>query len=70
MHTELKSSFNDAVIELLVGFDNTNSGRVMIDVDNEGMPWKSFITRGETVQQWLNEIKNKTQLPEFLYQIK
>ena len=61
LYTEFKSSFNDAVIESLVAFANTEGGKVLIGVNNEGMPLKNFITGDESVQQWLNEIKNKTQ---------
>jgi len=61
LYTEFKSSFNDAVIESLVAFANTGGGKVLIGVNNEGMPLKNFITGDESVQQWVNEIKNKTQ---------
>ena len=61
LYTEFKSSFNDSVIESLVAFANTGGGKVLIRVNNEGMPLKNFITGHESVQQWLNEIKNKTQ---------
>ena len=61
LYTEFKSSFNDSVIESLVAFANTGGGKVLIGVNNEGMPLKNFITGHESVQQWLNEIKNKTQ---------
>ena len=61
LHTEFKSSFNDAVIESLVAFANTSGGSVLIGVDKEGMPVKNFMTGDETIQKWLNEIKNKTQ---------
>jgi ATP-dependent DNA helicase RecG len=60
-HIEFKSSFNDAVIESLVAFANANGGKVLIGVDNEGLPLKNFMIGDETVQQWINEIKNKTQ---------
>ena len=61
VHIEFKSSFNDAVIESLVAFANANGGKVLIGVDNKGMPLKNFMIGDETVQQWINEIKNKTQ---------
>ena len=61
LNTEFKSSFNDEVIETLVAFANTNGGKVLLGVDNKGMPMKSFMIGDETVQQWINEIKNKTQ---------
>ncbi len=61
LNTEFKSSFNDAVIETLVAFANTNGGKVLIGVNNEGMPLRNFMMGDETVQQWVNEMKNKTQ---------
>ena len=61
LNTEFKSSFNDSVIETLVAFVNTNGGKVLIGVNDKGIPLKEFKTGSETVQQWLNEIKNKTQ---------
>ena len=70
VHTEFKSSFNDTVIETLVAFANTNGGKVLIGVDNEGVLLKNFMIGDETLQQWLNEIKNKTQpalIPDSAY---
>ncbi len=70
VHTEFKSSFNDTVIETLVAFANTNGGKVLVGVDNEGVPLKNFMIGDETVQQWINEIKNKTQpalIPDSAY---
>ena len=61
LYTEYKSSFSDAVIETLVAFANSKGGRVLIGVDDNGKPVKNFLIHEETVQQWLNEIKNKTQ---------
>ena len=61
LNTEFKSSFNDEVIETLVAFANTNGGKVLVGVDNKGMPIKKFMIGDETVQQWINEIKTKTQ---------
>ena len=70
LHTEFKGSFNDTVIETLVAFANTSGGKVLVGVDNEGVPLKNFMIGDETVQQWLNEIKNKTQpalIPDSAY---
>ena len=61
LNTEFKSSFNDEVIETLVAFANTHGGKVLVGVDNKGMPIKKFMIGDETVQQWINEIKTKTQ---------
>ena len=60
-NTEYKSSFSDAVIETLVAFANTKGGQIFIGLNADGEPVKNFVVREETVQQWLNEIKHKTQ---------
>ncbi|SMD00348.1 AlbA family DNA-binding domain-containing protein [Pedobacter nyackensis] len=61
LHTEFKSTFNDAVIETLVAFANTKGGKVLIGIDNTGIPVNGFTIGSETLQKWINEIKNKTQ---------
>ncbi len=58
---EFKSGFNDEVIESLSAFANTKGGKVLVGVTNNGNPVKNFKTGQETSQQWINEIKNKTQ---------
>ncbi|MBE9464794.1 RNA-binding domain-containing protein [Dyadobacter subterraneus] len=60
-NTEYKSRFSDAVIETLVAFANTKGGQIFIGINDDGEPVKNFVIREETVQQWLNEIKHKTQ---------
>ncbi|GLU55928.1 ATP-dependent DNA helicase [Dyadobacter frigoris] len=60
-NTEYKSSFSDAVIETLVAFANTKGGQIFIGLNDDGELVKNFVVREETVQQWLNEIKHKTQ---------
>jgi len=45
-HIEFKASFNDEVIETLVAFANTNGGKVLVGVRNNGLPLSSF-TIGE-----------------------
>ena len=60
-HIEFKSSFDDKVIETLTAFANTKGGKVLIGVNDNGNPIKNFTIGKETVQQWLNEIKSKTQ---------
>jgi len=57
---ELKSSFQDEVIQSLVAFSNTKGGSVYIGVNDEGKVTGVIIGK-ETVQQWINEIKNKTE---------
>ena len=56
---EFKTSFNEDVIETLVAFSNAKGGTVFIGVSDTGKV--QGITVGkETIQNWLNEIKNKT----------
>ena len=61
LHIEFKSGFNEDVIETLVAFANTKGGKVLVGVKNDGTPVKGFTVGNESVQQWLNEIKTKTQ---------
>jgi ATP-dependent DNA helicase RecG len=58
---EFKSNFSEAVIESLVAFANTKGGKVLIGIDNKGNPVNNFIIGSESLQTWVNEIKNKTQ---------
>jgi len=60
-HIEFKSSFNEEAIETLSAFANTEGGRVLVGVSNNGLPVKNFFIGEESIQQWLNEIKTKTQ---------
>lgn len=60
-NTEFKSGFNDEVIETLTAFVNTSGGKVLIGVRNDGVPVKRFTIGEESIQQWINEIKTKTQ---------
>ena len=63
---EFKQSFNDEVIESIVAFANTSGGSVFIGISNSGKIIGVSIGK-ETLQQWTNEIKNKTspvQIPE------
>ena len=59
---ELKSSFSADVIETLVAFANTKGGSVVIGVDDSGAPASGFSITKESVVNWVNEIKTKTQL--------
>jgi ATP-dependent DNA helicase RecG len=60
-HTEFKSSFNEAAIETLSAFVNTKGGKVYVGLDDQGNPVPNFSIGKETVQNWINEVKNKTQ---------
>lgn len=57
--TEFKTTFNKEVIESLVAFANTYGGLVLIGVDDKGTV-KGFDYNNESIQQWLNEIKQTT----------
>jgi ATP-dependent DNA helicase RecG len=60
-HTEFKPKFNEDVIETLVAFANTKGGRVFVGVDDKGKPLKNFTIGKESLQNWVNEVKQKTQ---------
>ncbi len=59
--TEFKSSFNEVVIETLCAFVNAKGGKVYIGLDDSANPVTNFSIGKETLQHWINEIKNKTQ---------
>lgn len=56
---EFKTSFSDEVIVSLVAFSNTKGGSVYVGVNDKGEA-KGIQTGPETIQGWINEIKNKT----------
>jgi ATP-dependent DNA helicase RecG len=56
---EFKRSFQNEAIETLGAFANSRGGILLIGVDNDGTPTGLDI-KEETIQQWINEIKNKT----------
>ena len=56
---EYKTSFSDEVIISLVAFANAKGGAVCIGVADDG-EIKGVAVGKETVQKWVNEIKNKT----------
>lgn len=58
---EFKRSFNTPVIETLVAFANTKGGSVYIGIGDNGLPSKEFKVGRESIANWINEIKNKTQ---------
>lgn len=60
-YTEFKSSFGDEVSETLVAFANTKGGRLPVGVNDKGSPVKNFNIGKESIQQWLNQVKTKTQ---------
>ena len=64
---EFKENFGKKVIEALVAFSNSSGGRVFIGVSDLG-EIKGVSLEKETIKNWLNEIKNKTDpflLPDF-----
>ena len=56
---EFKTSFNEGVIETLVAFSNAKGGTVYVGVMDKG-DVKGIQIGKETVQNWINEVKNKT----------
>ncbi|GHT61339.1 hypothetical protein FACS189451_03160 [Bacteroidia bacterium] len=60
-HIEFKPNFNEDVIETLVAFANTKGGKVLVGVDDTGKPIKHFTIGKESIQNWVNEVKTKTQ---------
>ena len=58
--TEFKTSFNIAVIETLVAFANTKGGSVYIGIHDNGKI-TGVQLNPESVQNWVNEIKCKTE---------
>ena len=57
---EFKEGFGSAVITALNAFANTSGGVLLIGISDDGSV-KGVSTGGETVQGWLNEIKQKTE---------
>lgn len=60
LHTEFKQSFNEDVIVTLVAFANAKGGTVYVGMRDDGRPCGVTIAQ-ESVQQWINEIKQKTE---------
>ena len=60
LKVEFKRNFSDAVIETLVAFANTSGGAVLLGVEDSGV-LVGIKTGKESIQKWLNEIKQKTQ---------
>jgi len=58
---EFKSSFNIQVIETLVAFANTKGGKIYIGITDNRQIDTNFTINPETIPNWLNEIKTKTQ---------
>ena len=57
---EFKSSFSKEVIETVAAFSNTHGGKVLLGINNN----KEIIgvdVSEESIQKWINEIKQKTQ---------
>ena len=59
LYAEFKTSFNEDVIETLVAFANAGGGSVYIGVADNGSV-KGLLVGRETIQNWVNEVKNKT----------
>lgn len=57
---EFKTSFNEDVIETLVAFSNAKGGTVYVGIAGNGEITGVLHAGKETVQNWINEVKNKT----------
>jgi ATP-dependent DNA helicase RecG len=57
---EFKTAFNASVIETLVAFANTSGGTVYVGI-NDKCEVKGVDVAPESVQQWVNEMKSKTE---------
>lgn len=58
---ELKKNFCDEVIESLVAFSNFKGGKVIIGIDEKKKEIIGVTLEKETLSNWQNEIKNKTE---------
>ncbi|MFW5832285.1 MAG: ATP-binding protein [Prolixibacteraceae bacterium] len=56
---EFKSSFNNELIETLVVFANTTGGKIIAGINSKGEVTGTSLN-AESIQNWVNEIKNKT----------
>ncbi|MCK5169909.1 MAG: putative DNA binding domain-containing protein [Bacteroidales bacterium] len=56
---EFKSSFSKSVIETIVAFSNTEGGNILIGINDRKEIIGVSIT-DETIQKWINEIKQNT----------
>ncbi len=56
---EFKQSFTKSVIETVVAFSNSKGGKVLIGINNNS-ELKGVSLTEETIQKWLNEIKQNT----------
>jgi ATP-dependent DNA helicase RecG len=56
---EFKSNFNNELIETLVAFANKHGGKIIVGI-NQKVEISGVIIKKETIQNWINEIKNKT----------
>lgn len=61
---EFKSHFSNEAIETIAAFSNTHGGTVLVGVSDNGNISGLNLNK-ESVQQWVNEIKNKT-MPSIL----
>ena len=57
---EFKTSFGKEVIETICAFANNKGGKVILGISDSGVI-KGIRTNFESVQNWLNEIKQKTE---------
>ena len=58
---EFKKNFDQAALETVCAFANASGGVVLIGINDDKKPVKDIKIGPETLQSWINEIKNKTQ---------
>jgi hypothetical protein len=56
---EFKSGFHEEAMEALSAFANTKGGKVVVGVNNQGIPIKNFEIGAEIIQKWLNDFFNE-----------
>ncbi|MGD9707912.1 MAG: RNA-binding domain-containing protein, partial [Candidatus Delongbacteria bacterium] len=58
---EFKKNFDQAALETVCAFANASGGVVLIGINDDKKPVNDLKVGPETLQNWINEIKNKTQ---------
>ncbi|OGE84326.1 MAG: hypothetical protein A2Y39_04320, partial [Candidatus Delongbacteria bacterium GWF2_40_14] len=59
--TEFKRNFDQSALETVCAFANASGGILFIGIEDGKIANKDFQIGDETLQKWINEIKNKTQ---------
>jgi ATP-dependent DNA helicase RecG len=64
-YIEFKPNFNEDVIETLVAFANTKGGRVLVGVNNNGLPVNNFTIGMKVSNSGSTKSKPKLNHPSF-----